>query len=90
MIKIFKTGDTHGDVRRFSSTKFPEGKDLTKDDIVFQLGDWGLIWKNSEDKEEKYWTEWIAAKPWTTVIIGGNHENWDRIMEFPETTSPWR
>ncbi len=84
--KIFITGDTHGDIKRFSSKKFPEGKELNKNDIVIQLGDWGVIWKNNKDSEEIYWMNWIIEKPWTTIVILGNHENWDRIEKLPETT----
>ena len=84
--KVFVIGDIHGDPRIMNTTNFPEGNDLTKDDIVFQVGDWGIIWDREPSKEELYWMDWVAQKPWTTFVILGNHENYDRIMELPVTT----
>lgn len=41
-MKIFATGDTHGNFERFRPEYFPEGLELTKEDVVLQLGDFGL------------------------------------------------
>ena len=44
---VYVTGDTHGDwMGRLNSDAFPEGLELTKDDYVLVLGDFG-IWDNS-------------------------------------------
>ena len=49
---IYVTGDTHGNwVRRLNMDSFPEQKEMTKDDYVVVLGDFG-IWNNS--KMENY------------------------------------
>lgn len=81
---IYITGDTHGDVRRFSKESFPEQEDMAKDDFVIILGDFGLVWdKDHESKEEKYWLDWLDNKPFTTLFIDGNHENFDRLYEYP-------
>ena len=46
------TGDTHGDwMSRLNINAFPEQKEMTKDDYVIVLGDFG-IWDNS--KRENY------------------------------------
>jgi len=82
--KIFVTGDCHGDIKRFSSNNWPEGKELTKEDVVIQLGDFAVIWNNEQKTNEAYWMEWLVYKPWTTVVILGNHEGYDRLMELPE------
>ena len=66
------TGDIHGDPRRFSVDSFPEQKEMTRDDFVIILGDFGLVWSNS--KEEKYWLDWLNDKPFTTLFVDGNHE----------------
>jgi len=84
--KIFITGDTHGDIHRFGSREWAEGKELTKDDIVLQLGDFGVIWNATHKTNEAYWLEWLVDKPWTTIVILGNHEGYDRIFDLPETT----
>ena len=49
---IFITGDTHGeiDIAKLNSKNFPQGNDLTKNDYVIILGDFGFIWKNEPDK----------------------------------------
>ena len=52
---IYVTGDCHGDYRRFNTAVFPEQKEMTKDDVVIILGDFGLVWDYSgENKTEKY------------------------------------
>ena len=81
---IFVTGDIHGDARKFSSDSFSIGKDLTKEDYVIILGDFGLVWnKDEENKYEKNWLDWLEEKPWTTLFIDGNHENFDRLNAYP-------
>lgn len=82
------TGDCHGNhsIRKFSSINFEEGKSLTKDDYVIIAGDFGLIWHpedSVEDKSDKYWRDWLDAKPWTTLFVDGNHENAERINNYP-------
>ena len=84
---IYMTGDTHGDIRRFNTASFFEQKEMTKDDYVIILGDFGLVWDyEGESKYEKYWLDWLAEKPFTTLFIDGNHENHDRLddMEVEE------
>lgn len=72
---IFITGDTHGDwMRRLNTSSFPEQKEMTKNDYVIICGDFG-IWDNS--KTEKYNLKWLNNKPFTTLFVSGNHENYD-------------
>ena len=73
---VYVTGDCHADFRKFSTDRFPEQKEMTRDDIVIICGDFG-IWDNSN--EEKYWLKWLNEKPFTTVFVDGNHENFDRL-----------
>ena len=82
---IYLTGDTHGDFRRFSTRVFPEQKQMTKDDYVIILGDFAGIWSTDpEDSMEKYWLNWLEKeKPYTTLFIDGNHENYDRLCQYP-------
>jgi len=35
------------------------------------------------DKTERYWLTWFDAKPFYTLFIAGNHENHDRLDEYP-------
>ena len=72
---VFVTGDTHGDwINRLNVNSFPEQKEMTKDDYVIICGDFG-IWDNS--KREKYNLSWLDDKPFTTLFVSGNHENYD-------------
>lgn len=78
---IFITGDTHGqtEIVKLSSYNWPQGKTLTKKDYVIIAGDFGLLWKNIPDEMEKYWIKWLNDKPWTTLFVAGNHENYYRL-----------
>ncbi len=80
---IYMTGDTHGDFSRFNTKFFPEQKAMTKDDFVIVCGDFGL-WE--ESKEQAYWLDWLEAKPFTTLFVSGNHENYDLLKQFPVRT----
>ena len=81
---IYVTGDTHSDFRRFSTSKFPDQKEMTKDDLVIICGDFGGVW--SDSPEERHWLDWLNEKPFTTLFVDGNHENFDRLNsnEFDE------
>lgn len=74
---IYVTGDTHADFRRFSTSYFPEQKEMTKQDFVIICGDFGGVWLDS--REEQYWLNWLNDKPFTTLFVDGNHENFDRL-----------
>lgn len=65
---------------RLNSNAFPEQKEMTKDDCVLILGDFG-IWDNS--KSEKYNLDWLEKKPFTTLFVSGNHENYDILDSLP-------
>jgi predicted phosphohydrolase len=85
-MRIFLTGDVHGtnSIRRLATSNFAEGKFLTKDDYVIILGDFGFPWSNPMDREDESWLKWLHEKPWTTLFIDGNHENFD-ILDNLET-----
>lgn len=83
---IFITGDCHSDFSRFSTNIFYEQKEMTKDDVVIILGDFGGIWYEENSNyinKENYWLDWLNDKPFTTVFIDGNHENFNRLYNFP-------
>lgn len=82
---IYVTGDIHGSPGyRFNTHNFPEQKEMTKDDFVIICGDFGLVWDyTGESKEERYWLDWLDEKPFTTLFVSGNHENFDRLYKYP-------
>ena len=84
MSRIFVVGDIHGNPKIISNSKWVEGKELTENDIVIFLGDFGLFWDNPPTKEEEYWLQWLAKKPYQVAFIDGNHENFDLIQQLPE------
>lgn len=78
---IFITGDTHGDFSRFENTIFYEQVGLTKKDCVMITGDFGGIWDGSAEEQRQL--DWLEKKPFTTLFVSGNHENFDLLAEYP-------
>lgn len=74
---VYVTGDCHADFRKFATKLFPDQKEMTKDDTVIVCGDFGGVW--SKSSEEDWWLNWLNKKPFTTVFVDGNHENFDRL-----------
>ena len=84
MRRIFLTGDTHNDleINRISFKNFPLGKELTKDDLIIVLGDFGFPWLG--DNCDNYWLDWIEDRPFSLAFIDGNHVNFPLHYEYPE------
>ena len=81
---IYITGDCHRNFKRLNTRIFPEQKEMKKEDYVIICGDFGGVWsKGAEDKEEKHLMDWLEGKPFTTLFVDGNHENFDRLYEYP-------
>ena len=84
---ILITGDIHGshDIHKLSNKGNPDFKDIfntmTKDDYVIICGDFGLVWNN--DKEDMWWRSWLNDRPFTTLFVDGNHENFDLLNAYP-------
>ena len=82
---IYVTGDLHGTAEygrnRLSARCWPEGRDLTRDDVVIVAGDFGYIWDGSA--VDAYWLKWLEGKPWTTCFVDGNHENHALLASMP-------
>lgn len=38
----------------------------------------------NDDACDRYWLEWLENKPWTTLWIDGNHENFDLLRKYPK------
>lgn len=81
---IYITGDCHGDFERFHKRIFPEQEEMTKNDYVIICGDFGGVWhKDEESKEETLQMDRLEGKPFTTLFVDGNHENFDRLYAYP-------
>lgn len=79
---IYLTGDTHAEFNRFSRKTF----DATENDYVIICGNFGGVW--DESSYQKYWLDWLEAKPWTTLFVDGNHGNYDLLASYP--VSQWQ
>ena len=81
---IYITGDCHADFTRFNTENFPEQKEMTKEDYVIICGDFGGIWdKDASGGWETKMLDELESKPFTTLFVDGNHENFDRLYSYP-------
>ena len=76
-MKIFATGDTLWNFERFRPEYFPEGQELTKEDVVLQLGDFGGVWFGDERDDEAL--DWLKK---------GCPSRWPSSRETMKTTMP--
>ena len=81
---LFVTGDCHGNFHRFSTRAFPIQKELSKQDFVVILGDAGLLWDGG--KQEQYHLDWLEQKSFSVINVGGNHENYDLLEQYPKVS----
>lgn len=85
---IYITGDTHGMLSRFSKVSMPEEPRWTASDYCIVCGDFGFIMYDPSDQEhypeELQKLDVLAKKPYTILFVDGNHENFDRLYQFPE------
>jgi hypothetical protein len=80
---IYLRGDTHNeDLVHLGAIDFTN-KNLTKEDFVIVLGDFGLLWSNSEDNLEKSNIRMLNERKFSTLWLDGNHENFLRINHLP-------
>lgn len=86
-MSVFLTGDTHCpiDVEKLNTKCFLDQKQMTKEDYLIVLGDFGLLWH--ENREFLWWKQWFDEKNFTTLWIDGNHENFEWIDRLP--VSEW-
>ena len=85
---VYITGDIHGgiDMHKLSrKVLLSKGIELTENDFLIILGDFGLPFLDSEADETHgeytYWIKWLSKKTCTILWIDGNHDNfnfWER------------
>ena len=96
---IYLTGDTHIpiDIHKIAASQWPDQMNMSKDDYLIVCGDFGLLFNYREtgkslpscpedncwDKEELWWLNWLEERPFTTLFVDGNHENYDRLKKYP-------
>lgn len=84
-MRLFVTGDFHGDldIKKISNKNWPEQKQLNEDDVLVQLGDFGLIWHDPISDNERYWLNWLGNKKYNVAFVEGNHSNYNLLKQFP-------
>ena len=82
---VFVTGDIHGwlDIGKLTPERWPQGMKLRRSDFLVICGDFGLVWNSPITLEEKFFIDWLDSRPWTTLFVDGNHENYDLLDTFP-------
>ena len=84
MMRLYITGDIHGNIQRFlpDEWKAKGYSDMTSKEHVLVLGDFGIPWDYSMEDDMKL--DALAKLPSTFLFIDGNHENFERLYEYPE------
>lgn len=75
---IFVTGDTHGDIERFSERQL---KRLKKGDTLIILGDFGFVWQGGEEEEKNL--NFLRSRKYNILFLEGTHENMDMLTQYP-------
>lgn len=79
---IYITGDTHGNINRFSDLSMPDEHLWTADDYLIVCGDFGFVF--ADDELERRQLDELAKKPYTILFVDGNHENFHALYRYPE------
>lgn len=84
---VFLTGDTHKtDIpSRFNHDNLKKLNHEFKkfEDYMIVVGDFGLLW-TTKDQSEEWIARYLHEKPFITLFLDGNHENFDRLYALPE------
>lgn len=83
MNRIFVTGDTHGtnDIYKLTNKNFPIQEELDKSDVLCIAGDAAICWTGGNT--DKQLQKWYEDKPFTTLVIDGNHEGHELLSKLP-------
>ena len=81
---IWVCGDTHGeyDFSKLNTTNFPEQKSMNPEEPNYLIvcGDWGGLWDCA--KSDRYVQSLYNERPWITLWVDGNHENFDALAQY--------
>jgi hypothetical protein len=83
-MNIWVTGDFHGtlDMYKFNNNDFPE-KEEHKEDILFQGGDFGLLFEDPMPQFNVRIIDNLSKKYPMLLVVPGNHENYKMIRSLP-------
>lgn len=77
---ICVTGDTHGELIRFSDKKIHSMK---KGDTLLICGDFGFLWDDT--KKERKTLKSLEKLRFTIAFVDGTHENFEKLNGFAES-----
>lgn len=79
---VYVTGNLHGKlgIDRLSEGYFVEQKELSVDDNLIILGDFGLIWDNNI--EDEMMLDELDKKQYNILFVDGAHENFTLLNEY--------
>jgi hypothetical protein len=77
---VYITGDTHGELARFTEANFPLSL-LGPEDILIIAGDFGYLFGLPTDEEK---LDFLASLGFTIAFLDGNHECFPAIYAYPE------
>ena len=80
---MYVTGDTHGDedIAKLQDESWLESTLLTRSDYLVVMGDFGALWNGGE--RDRRLLDMYESKPFTTLFVDGNHDNFDIIDALP-------
>lgn len=80
---IFITGDTHRklDIQKLDEELFSEQALMTREDYLIIAGDFGGVWTGDSGDDDIL--NFYEKKNYTTLFVGGNHENYDALNTYP-------
>ena len=85
-MSIWITGDCHGGFQGFTTQNFSLLKGMDWDDCIIIAGDFGGVWAG--EQADKHKLDWLEDKPFTTLFVDGNHENFSLLNAYPKSRPP--
>lgn len=79
-MSIYITGDTHGEIARFTPANLPCSY-WTMEDCLIIAGDFGMIFFQDESDEKKL--DYLERLGFEILFIDGNHEAFPRLNAYP-------
>lgn len=77
---LYDTGDTHANQEKWLTEIHPV---LKPGDIIIVNGDYGIgFWDGPYWPEEMFY-DWIGEQKYIVLFCDGNHENFDKLYEYP-------
>ena len=79
---IFVTGNCHGDCKRFSRKHFPQRRQMSRDDCMIILGNFGGVWSGSSEERQKL-DCWLFGHYHDNRTIDSKHILlWENIIQL--------